>query len=327
MIFALCTSLRQATTEQLADPEYCKQFVGADWIPIFMKKMHELGYYVLSGNTFIGPKGWNKGDTINGGSLFVIQEDRTPEGRALLKRGAKGHTLMCLESPMYVPSFYDQYDRIAAQYTHSVTFMQHTAFPSFSQTDTSMPIRQWNLRKPICAILSNKHYSQQRVKLHRSRSPSWKMAIESQLHDARYQVIAALKGESYLDLFGHGWPPGLAHPVANKIAVMRNYKYALVFENIRMPGYCTEKIIHALVAGCIPIYYGDPEIHRRIPADLFIDYSAFAGVADLLSYLEDLSPISAIRKIRAAQEWLRSEEGKRYSYEGFAERMVELATH
>jgi len=37
-----------------------------------------------------------------------------------------------------------------------------------------------------------------------------------------------------------------------KIEYMRKYRFALVFENSRAPGYTTEKIVHAFLAGCIP---------------------------------------------------------------------------
>lgn len=37
------------------------------------------------------------------------------------------------------------------------------------------------------------------------------------------------------------------------------YRYCLVMENKKFPGYITEKIILAFLGGCIPIYYGDTE--------------------------------------------------------------------
>lgn len=40
------------------------------------------------------------------------------------------------------------------------------------------------------------------------------------------------------------------------------YKFNICFENLSMPGYITEKYFHAKAAGCIPIYWGDPEISR-----------------------------------------------------------------
>jgi len=44
------------------------------------------------------------------------------------------------------------------------------------------------------------------------------------------------------------------------IKYLSQYKFALCFENSSSPGYCTEKIVQAYLAGCIPVYWGDPEI-------------------------------------------------------------------
>lgn len=49
-------------------------------------------------------------------------------------------------------------------------------------------------------------------------------------------------------------------PVVDKLAFLRSYKFNIAFENASHPGYCTEKILHAFAAGCIPIYWGDPAI-------------------------------------------------------------------
>jgi hypothetical protein len=46
------------------------------------------------------------------------------------------------------------------------------------------------------------------------------------------------------------------------IQFMKNYKFVLSLENIKIQTYITEKIINALRAGSIPIYYGSDEIDK-----------------------------------------------------------------
>jgi len=46
--------------------------------------------------------------------------------------------------------------------------------------------------------------------------------------------------------------------VKDKISFLRGYRFNVCFENASHPGYCTEKILHAFAAGCVPIYWGDP---------------------------------------------------------------------
>ena len=55
-----------------------------------------------------------------------------------------------------------------------------------------------------------------------------------------------------------------------KIQFMDKYRFALVFENSSSPGYTTEKLVHALLADCIPIYWGDPMIDVQFNPNQFI---------------------------------------------------------
>ena len=43
---------------------------------------------------------------------------------------------------------------------------------------------------------------------------------------------------------------------------LQKYKFNICFENASEPGYITEKYFHAKAAGCIPIYWGDPNLER-----------------------------------------------------------------
>ena len=125
--------------------------------------------------------------------------------------------------------------------------------------------------------------------------------IGGELYSLRRKAIKAL---SNLDLYGTEWdsaflnrltvavksfahavlslklprPSGLSlwfqgysefkGPVADKLATMSKYKFALVIEN--SAEYMSEKLMEALFAGCIPIYVGpDPE-NFGIPKKLVI---------------------------------------------------------
>jgi GR25 family glycosyltransferase involved in LPS biosynthesis len=44
-----------------------------------------------------------------------------------------------------------------------------------------------------------------------------------------------------------------------KLDFYKDYKFVLCYENRLMPGYTTEKLLHAKAAGCVPIYWGDGE--------------------------------------------------------------------
>ena len=52
--------------------------------------------------------------------------------------------------------------------------------------------------------------------------------------------------------------------VKNKREFCRQYKFNIAFENSSYPGYTTEKIVQALAASSIPIYYGNPIVSADV---------------------------------------------------------------
>jgi len=71
-----------------------------------------------------------------------------------------------------------------------------------------------------------------------------------------------------------------------KIEFYKQYKYVITFENSSSPGYTTEKLFHAKVAGCIPIYWGDPFVDRDFNSDGFINANQVASPADLITLVK-----------------------------------------
>ncbi len=48
--------------------------------------------------------------------------------------------------------------------------------------------------------------------------------------------------------------------VGDKLQYMRRFKFAFAFENEGHPGYTTEKLTDAFLAGAVPIYWGNPRV-------------------------------------------------------------------
>ena len=72
-----------------------------------------------------------------------------------------------------------------------------------------------------------------------------------------------------------------------KQQAISHYLFYLAFENTKEPGYVTEKIMDALIAGVVPVYLGDTETCRKLlphpKAAIFLD--DFNGVSKLADYL------------------------------------------
>jgi hypothetical protein len=90
-------------------------------------------------------------------------------------------------------------------------------------------------------------------------------------------------------------------PVANKLEFISKYLFNIAFENSSYPGYTTEKIAEPWVAGCIPIYWGDPEVTRDINPDCFINMHDFTSFDEAIAYIKkvDLSKTLQIKYISA----------------------------
>jgi hypothetical protein len=68
----------------------------------------------------------------------------------------------------------------------------------------------------------------------------------------------------------------LAKPRDEQAAELRKYPFHLAFENVRMPGYVTEKFYWALIRGQIPVVFGAPDIARHAPGPhSYIDASPY----------------------------------------------------
>lgn len=78
-------------------------------------------------------------------------------------------------------------------------------------------------------------------------------------------------------------------PVVNKYEFESKYKFSIAFENVKHPGYSTEKLMQAFAAGGVPIYWGDPLINRVFNENAFINIMNFSNIKEgieLIKYLD-----------------------------------------
>lgn len=114
-----------------------------------------------------------------------------------------------------------------------------------------------------------------------------------------------------------------------KVEWMRNYKFAITYENGKSTGYVTEKLLHAKMAGCIPIYWGDSKwAETDFVEGSFIDCSQHPDkILDCVKYIDEneelykkMATIPPLDKPRI-EYWLKTfkEISERiYKYASFA---------
>jgi hypothetical protein len=73
-----------------------------------------------------------------------------------------------------------------------------------------------------------------------------------------------------------------------KLEFLRPYKFNIAFENASIPGYTTEKIIDAMQARAIPIYWGNPRIATEFNPKSFLNYFDFPSEEALIDKIIEL---------------------------------------
>ncbi len=80
--------------------------------------------------------------------------------------------------------------------------------------------------------------------------------IKSIGHKLRHEVIEKFAAAHNIDVFGRGYKE-----IPYKLEALKDYAYTIVIENEQSKGWFTEKLIDAFQTGCIPIYWGAPDIY------------------------------------------------------------------
>jgi hypothetical protein len=76
----------------------------------------------------------------------------------------------------------------------------------------------------------------------------------------------------------------------SKLETLARYRFDLAFENSLCEDYVSEKFFDPLVAGCVPVYRGAPNIEEFAPGDhCYINTADFHGPRELAAYLRHLA--------------------------------------
>jgi len=124
-------------------------------------------------------------------------------------------------------------------------------------------------------------------------------------HRLRHEI--ASKFNDKINLYGRGY-----NPVNEKTEGLKDYRFSIVVENVKMDYYFTEKIIDCFMTGTIPIYYGCPSIDKFFDIDGIL---VFNTTEELEKILYNLSENEYNRKYESvknnfekAKEFLISED-------------------
>ena len=110
----------------------------------------------------------------------------------------------------------------------------------------------------------------------------------------RDHIFHEIKKYKHIDSGGRtlnnmgGWTVPGSHSAIEKIQFLSKYKFTIAGECASVPGYVTEKIVHAFSAGSIPIYWGSPEVTRDFNNKAFIFISDWKDVGEALDKIKEI---------------------------------------
>ena len=127
----------------------------------------------------------------------------------------------------------------------------------------------------------------------------------------RYKFLTRLLNPHYSSYRGQ---------ILSKKEVLQKCKFAICYENAKeIPGWITEKVFDCFFAGCVPVYWGAPNVKDHIPADAFIDKKNFKTYEELYKYLKNMPDKEYQDYLNKIQIFLKSGKAYPYSAEYFAE--------
>ena len=85
----------------------------------------------------------------------------------------------------------------------------------------------------------------------------------------------------------------------SKYHCFEKHRFTLSFENSQAPGYVTEKLLHAKMAGCVPLYWGDADVAEFVP-NSFVNLSRAVDTDSIVQAVKVLEASEAVCDIMAA---------------------------
>jgi len=322
-------------SNRIFDPQMACQYPGG----LALCRLYELatsaGYIVLTSDLM-------RVEKIDPQNAILLTEQWSPDTERLITEGALPGIVFSLESLWPAWSFYRRLRKISSVYQHVFLFpgvrrrvdetktcFHPIFFPQSQREVTDKSNTPWSNKRFLALINSNLPPGS----LRRWTACLIDSELRSELYTERLRAIRYFSGNPSFDLYGRGWEtryrrmPMDFHLAAvrsykgsckNKVSTLAEYQFSICFENAHFPGYITEKVFDCFFAGCIPIYYGAPDIEKYVPKETFIDFRNFNGYGDLDKYLQEVSSSTACSYLEAAKAFLASKAFEPFYQDYFA---------
>jgi hypothetical protein len=111
----------------------------------------------------------------------------------------------------------------------------------------------------------------------------------------------------------------IGYQVENKLEFIKDYKFTMAFENSKSDGYTTEKIVEAMLAGSIPIYWGNAKIALDFNPKSFIDVSNFPTYEAAVQHILEVDSNDELYRAYLAEPWFnQGVPSEWYNFDNYA---------
>ena len=101
-------------------------------------------------------------------------------------------------------------------------------------------------------------------------------------------------------------------PYDSAVEKYKPFKFVICCENHKIPGYVTEKIVNAMLANAIPIYFGAPDIVEHFNSKSFINVSSFPNLSAMTNFIKQVDQNDDLYVSILKEPWLNDNKLNTY---------------
>lgn len=144
------------------------------------------------------------------------------------------------------------------------------------------------------------------------------MQVSNPIRERFFRLLSEYK---QVDSGGRLWN-NIGGPVEDKLKFISGYKFNIAFENSSVRGYTTEKIMDAMVANTLPIYWGNPWVGRDFNERSFVNVNSFSSLEEAVEHIVELDNDDELYLKKMKEPWVN--DSSIFDWEN---RLAEFLTH
>jgi hypothetical protein len=113
-------------------------------------------------------------------------------------------------------------------------------------------------------------------------------AVFSNPVGTRMNMVNLLNSYKNVDCYGKPHSLKIQDGEQYKMDIISDYKFSICFENSITEGYYTEKLLHAKIAGNIPIYYSDKKMSEDFNPKSCLNLYNYNNMNELFEHIKDI---------------------------------------